>query len=190
MLFEDLTTEQIAAPLDTFTADSARTMWYAVCTAANREKRVADQFRERCVEHFLPTYESLRKWKDRRKMLDRPLFPGYLFVHIALCERIRVVQVPGVAYLVGFNGRPAAVDEKDIESIRLAIALRVRLAPHPYLTAGCRVRICRGPFEGAEGVMVRQSKSFRVVLSLSMIQSSVAVEVHAEDIEPLPANAN
>jgi transcription antitermination factor NusG len=165
-----------------------RTQWYAVHTAANREQRVAEQFKQRSMECFLPTYESLRQWKDRRKTLNRPLFPGYLFVHIPLCERTRVVQVPGVAYLVGFNGRPAALAESDVESIRKALALRMQLEPHAYLTVGCRVRICNGPFEGAEAILVRQSKPFRIVLSLQLIQSSVALEVSSTDIELLAAD--
>src|SRR5271169_4718790 len=82
--------------------------WYAAYTRANHERRVADQLAERGVEHFLPQYESVRKWKDRKVRLKMPLFPGYVFVHLPLQNRLNVLQVPGVACLVGFAGRPAA----------------------------------------------------------------------------------
>src|SRR5579862_2665698 len=184
---ECLTIESSSSPPEATAGECNEVRWYAAHTAANRERRVADLCGDRSVECFLPTYESLRQWKDRRKKLDRPLFPGYLFVHIPLCERMRVLRVPGVAYLVGFNGRPSALPERDVESIRDALASRVPLEPHPYLTAGCRVRICRGPFEGTEGILLRQRNPFRVVLSMRTIQSSISLEVSSADIEPLIA---
>src|SRR5271165_6388224 len=85
--------------------------WYAAYTSANHEKRVATQLKERAVEHFLPLYESVRRWKDRRMKLQMPLFPGYVFVRLALRDRLQVLQVPGVAKLVGFNGAPAELPQ-------------------------------------------------------------------------------
>ena len=82
----------------------AEPAWYAVYTCANHEKRVADQFVQRSVEHFLPTFETIRRWKDRKMRIQQPLFPGYIFVRLLLRDRLRVLQVPSVVRLVGFGG--------------------------------------------------------------------------------------
>src|SRR5271169_2499722 len=120
-------------------------LWYAAYTRANHERRVADQLAERGVEHFLPQYESMRKWKDRKVRLQMPLFPGYVFVHLPLQNRLNVLQVPGVACLVGFAGRPAAVPEEEFARIRGILSKGFRAEPYPYLKAGRRVRVCSGP---------------------------------------------
>lgn len=157
--------------------------WYAAYTSANHEKRVAGQLDARSVEHFLPLYASVRRWKDRRITLKQPLFPGYVFVRIPLRDRLRVQQIPGVAYLVGFNGAPAPLRDDEIELLRLTMNGPTRIQPHPYLIRGCRVRIRYGPMRGLEGVLLRRSKPIRVVLSVNLIASSVAVEVDASDVE-------
>src|SRR5216683_5587462 len=157
--------------------------WYAVCTFSNHEKRVGDQLRERGVEHFLPLYESVRRWKDRRVQLQLPLFPGYVFVHLALRDRLQVLQVPGVARLVGFNGTPAALAPEEIETLRRGLQGGLRAEPHPFLTVGRRVRIIAGPFAGLEGILKRKKSNLRVVVSLELIERSVAVDVDAADVQ-------
>ena len=157
--------------------------WYAAYTSANHEKRVAVQLEQRSVEHFLPLYESLRRWKDRRMKLQLPLFPGYVFVRLALPERLKVLQVPGVARLVGFNGQPAVLPDREIQALRTSLAVQVRAEPHPYLTVGRRVRIERGPLAGVEGILIRKKNALRVVLSLDLIMRSASVEVDVGDIE-------
>lgn len=159
--------------------------WYAAYTIANHEKRVAKQLADRCVEHYLAAYESVRRWKDRRVKLEIPLFPGYVFVRLALSERLKVVQVPGVVRLVGFNGVPAALPEEEIEALRTGLERGLRAEPHPYLTVGRRVCILRGPFAGLQGVLLRRKGSLRVVLSLDLIQRSVSVDVDASDVKPV-----
>jgi transcription antitermination factor NusG len=156
--------------------------WYAAYTSANHEKRVTDQFVQRSVEHFLPLYESVRRWKDRRKTLQLPLFPGYVFVRLTLLDRIKVLQVPGVARLVAFNGQPAVLPDSEIEALRTAATL-LRAEPHPYLTVGRRVRIKQGPLQGVEGILIRKKNVLRVVLSLDLIVRSASVEVEAGDVE-------
>lgn len=160
--------------------------WYAAYTCAQHEKRVAEQLAEREVEHFLPLYASVRRWKDRRVQLDLPLFPGYVFVRLALQERLRVLQVPSVVRLVGFGGWPTALPDDQLEALRAGLVERLRAEPHPFLTVGHRVRVRRGPLQGAEGILVRQKSIFRMVLSLELIMRSVAVEIDAADVEPLP----
>jgi transcription antitermination factor NusG len=160
--------------------------WYAAYTCAKHEKRVAEQFTQRSVENFLPQYESVRRWKDRRVRLQLPLFPGYVFVRLALRERLRVLETPSVVRLVGFNGHPAALPDKEIEALRACVAAQLATEPHPYLTAGRRVRIKSGPLAELEGVLVRRKNTFRVVLALDLIARSAAVEVDASNIERIP----
>src|SRR6267378_8591022 len=157
--------------------------WYAAYTSANHEKRVAEQFVARDVEHFLPVYDSVRRWKDRRVTLQMPLFPGYVFVCMALRDRLQVQQVPGVAHLVGFDGSPAAIPDQEIDALRASLESGVRAEPHPYLTVGRRVRLRSGPLAGAEGILLRRKGNFRVVVSLELIQRSVAVDVDAANVE-------
>jgi transcription antitermination factor NusG len=159
--------------------------WYAAYTCAKHEKRVATELGAREVEHFLPLYSSLRRWKDRRVQLELPLFPGYVFVRLALSERLRVVQIPSVVRLVGFNGLPAALPDEEMEILRAGLCQSLRAEPHPFLTVGRRVLITGGPFAGLEGVLKRKKNSLRVVVSLSLIQRSVAVDVDVADVDPV-----
>jgi transcription antitermination factor NusG len=157
--------------------------WCVAYTSANHEKRVTEQLLQRSVEHFLPLYESVRRWKDRRMKLQLPLFPGYVFVRLFLCDRLKVLQVPGVARLVGFNGQPAVLADKEIEALRTSTVAYLRPEPHPYLKVGRRVRIQRGVLEGVEGILIRRKNALRVVLSIDLIMRSVSVEVDASDLE-------
>jgi transcription antitermination factor NusG len=162
---------------------SGHPLWYVAYTSANHEKRVAEQFSLRSVEHFLPLYEAKRRWKDRRMKLELPLFPGYVFVRMSLRDRLKVLQVPGVARLVGFNGQPAAIPDNEIEALRASLGAQLRAEPHPYLIVGRRVRVKRGPLEGAEGILIRKKNAYRVVLSLDLIHRSASVEVDVGDVE-------
>ena len=158
--------------------------WYALYTYPRHEKRVNEQIKQRHISCFLPLYRSVRRWKDRRKELELPLFPGYVFVYIALRDRLAVLQLAGAVRFVSFNGHPTPVPEKDIASIMNGLSNGFRLEPHPYLTVGRRVRVRYGPLAGAQGVLVRRKDRFRVVLSLDLIMRSVSVEVDESDIEP------
>jgi transcription antitermination factor NusG len=156
--------------------------WYALHTCANHEKRVAAELDVRTIEHFLPLYCSLRCWKDRRVTLDLPLFPGYVFVHLSLNVRLRVLQLPGVVRLVSFGGLPVALPDAQVEALRAGLNGQLRTQPHPYLGVGRRVRVVRGPFKYGEGILIRKKAGFRVVLSLEVIMRSVAVEVDLADV--------
>ena len=159
--------------------------WYAAYTCAKHEKRVAAELGAREVEHFLPLYSSVRRWKDRRVQLEFPLFPGYVFVRLALRDRLRVLQIPSVVRLVGFNGLPAALPDTEMELLWSGLSERLRAEPHPFLTVGRRVRIKSGPFAGLEGILKRKKSNLRVVISLELTQRSVAVDVDAADVLPL-----
>lgn len=162
--------------------------WFAVYTASRHEKRVAQHLTQREIEYYLPLYRSARKWSDGSKVtLELPLFPGYLFVHIKRSERVRVLNVPGALAVVGGMGRePVPLPDGTIDALRAGLHLRAA-EPYPLLTVGQRARIRSGALAGMEGVVVRRKNSFRVVLTLEHIMQSIAVEVAAEDLEPMPA---
>jgi transcription antitermination factor NusG len=176
--------ETAAYPLQTEMAMVQR-RWYAIYTCANHEKRAAAELNARTVEHFLPLYSSVRRWKDRRVQLDLPLFPGYVFVRLALCERLRVVQIPSIVRLVGFGGLPTALPDTEVDIMRSGLSKSLCAEPHPFLTIGRRVRITGGPFAGLEGILKQKRGNLRVVVSLALIQRSVSVEVSAADLAPV-----
>jgi transcription antitermination factor NusG len=158
--------------------------WYAAYTSPRHEKYVARQLDERSIDSFLPLYRSLRRWKDRRKQIELPLFPGYVFVHFDLQQRLRILGLPGVVRLVNFNGQPATLPDHDIETLRKGLDLQIYAEPHPYLRVGRRVRVLHGPMAGTEGILVRKKDKFRLVISLEAIMRSIAVEVDASDVQP------
>ena len=148
------------------------------------EKAVAEQLHLRSVETFLPIYHEIRYWKQRKAKVEAPLFPGYVFVRIALREKLRVLQVPGIVCLVSYNGAPAAVPESEMEALQTVLALR-KAEPHPYLSAGQRVRIKAGPLRGLEGLIVRRKSDTRLIVSVDFIQRSASVELQPLDLESL-----
>jgi transcription antitermination factor NusG len=157
-----------------------------VYTTSRHEKRVAEHFSHRQIEHYLPLYRAERKWKDgSRVTLDLPLFPGYIFVHIPRAERVRVLNVPGALAVVGGTGRePAPLPDAQIEALRCGLECR-QAEPCPLLTVGRRARIRSGAFAGMEGIVVKKKNGFRVVLTLEQIMQSIAVEVGEGELEPL-----
>ena len=184
-------------PLGSFRADESPALpaqyelirWYAAHTSANHERHVAEQLAVRDVEHFFPVYDSLRKWKDRRVKLQLPLFPGYVFVRIALRDRLNVLRVPGIACLVGFGGQAVPLAEEDMERIRKIQELGAGAKPHPFLRVGKSVRITSGPLQGLEGIIVKQKNSARFVVSVELLQRSVSVDFDAPGLELLIQNS-
>lgn len=166
-------------------SETARTpKWFAVRTVPRHEKSVASHLNLRGVEHYLPIYHSLRKWRNGLNVtLDLPLFPGYLFVRIHTAERVRVLQVPGILAIVsGTGGEMAPLPQEEIEALRTGLPLR-QAEPHPLLTVGQRARIRTGALAGLEGVVLRKKNSLRVVLTVDLIMQSVAVEVDREELD-------
>jgi len=160
-------------------------LWYAGYTASRHEKRVAEHFAQRGVKHFLPLYETIHRWNNGRHRVQLPLFPGYIFVRIALRDRLRVIEVPGFVRLVGFNGLPYPLPEADINRMKEALNKGVLAEPYPYLTAGTRVEIRNGPMQGMTGILLRRQNKCRVVISVDLIMRSMAVEVEADDVVPV-----
>jgi transcription antitermination factor NusG len=159
--------------------------WWALYTRHQHEKTVADMLSTKGFEVFLPVYDSVRIWKDRKKTLSLPLFPCYMFVRGGLDRKLQIVTTPGVHMILYHGEHVARIQESEIESIRRVVSGPFRAEPHPFLKCGERVRVIRGALEGVEGILTRKKNLFRLVLSVSMVAQAVAVEVNASDVEPL-----
>jgi transcription antitermination factor NusG len=158
--------------------------WYTVYTRTRHEKSVAEHCAQRGVTAFLPLYQVQRRWKQRLAHVLLPLFPSYLFVHIALQDRFRILGLPGIVSLVSFNNVPAAVPESQIESLKQAVILG-RAEPYLYLHSGKRVRVTAGPLVGLEGIIVEIKNRVQVIVSFEWMARSVAVSLDAADVEAL-----
>ena len=159
--------------------------WYALYTRPRHEKVVAEQLINREMEAFLPIREVLSRWKDRRKLVQLPLFPGYLFVRTSLTHKRQVVSTDGVVCMVSFQGAPAPIPDEEIEAVREICLTKLPCDPYPYLTEGRWVRVVRGPLAGLSGILVRKKGKHRLVVSIDILQQSVAVEIDADCAVPL-----
>ena len=151
--------------------------WFALQVRTRQEASVAQQLNGQGYEQFLPLYKVRKRWSDRIKEVNAPLFPGYLFCRFNPQDRLPILKTPGVIQIVGFNNGPAAVDEAEIHSIQTLVAAGVPHQPWPFLAAGDRVRIESGPLLGLEGILIDVKRSHRLVLSVTLLQRSVAVEI-------------
>jgi transcription antitermination factor NusG len=163
--------------------DSAR--WFALTVRHQHERRVEGVLCANGVQTFLPVFRSRRQWSDRIKQQEAPLFPGYVFGRFSLPERVAVLNTPGVARIVGFGGVPVPLEDGEVGSLRTALASNLALGPWPYLHAGDKVRIERGPLRGIEGILLREKTGCRLVLGVEILQRSVAVEVDPEMVIPV-----
>ena len=138
-------------------------------------------------EVFLPQYRTVRRWKDRKKELMLPLFPNYVFIHGGLDRMLSIVTTPGVHSLVCWGARPADIPLEEIEAVRRLVDSPMQVEPHPFLKCGDLVRIKSGALEGIEGILIRKTRGFRLVLSVEMLSKSVAVEVDVNTVERVRA---
>ncbi len=160
--------------------------WYAVHTRSRHEKVVAEELCKREIECFLPLAERFSKWKDRRKLVQFPLFPGYLFVLVSMRQRrLDIIKVPSVVRIVGFGNNPEPISKSPIQAVKELVFHKMECDPYPFLVEGTRVRIIRGPLRGLEWTLVEKKKRFTFVLSVDLIQQSVACEIDAVDVEEL-----
>ncbi|HEV2380390.1 MAG TPA: UpxY family transcription antiterminator [Terriglobia bacterium] len=159
--------------------------WYALYTRHQHEKVVAQALSGKGFEVFLPLYSIARRWQDRVKQLALPLFPSYVFLRTGLDRRLPVVTTAGVHHFVPTDDRPIPISEGEIDSVRQLTLKSTRVEPHPFLKRGDWVRVKTGPLEGLEGILTRWKAAFRLVLSVELVQQSVAVEVEASNVEPI-----
>ena len=140
-------------------------------------------------EVFLPLYDSVRRWRDRKKVLALPLFPCYVFVRGDQYRRLQIVSTPGVHMVLHRGEQIALVPDPEIEAIQRAVEGRFAIEPFPFLQCGDRVRVKRGSLAGVQGILVRKKGSHRLVLSVDMLAQSVAVEIDGIDVEPLHSSS-
>jgi len=167
-----------------FLSDEA---WYALYTKSRHEKRVEAQVRDMGIECYLPMRETVSQWSDRKKIVEKPLFPSYVFVRGGAKERYRAVQAYGAVMFITFNGQPARVLDEEIHSIR-------RVLKHDTAAEACRcyaqgdpVKIVRGPLAGLTGYIKETSGSSRLFINIQTIDQALSVNVAAEDVAPVTA---
>lgn len=159
--------------------------WYALRVKPKFERTVACALAAKGMASFLPLYKERRRWSDRIKLVELPLFAGYVFCSLDVRQRLPVLQTPGVLHFVSFNGEPTPVDREEIRALQTAASSGAALAPWPYLREGQRVEVARGPMRGLQGILLRIRDEFRLVISVTLLQRSVAVEIDREAIRPL-----
>jgi transcription termination/antitermination protein NusG len=164
------------------TTDPPLLSWYAVWTRSRAEKAVHDQLVRKDVEVFLPTVTRWSRWRDRRKQIDWPLFPGYCFARFDPRNLLQVVKCTGVATVVSFDGKLAPVPDVQVEAIRTLVTSGLQYDPCPFINEGDLVEVIHGPLRGVTGRLMRKGPHARLVLSVEMINRSVAVTVEAADI--------
>lgn len=160
--------------------------WYALRVRSRHEQVVAKHLSSRGYESFLPTYKNRRRWSDRFKEIEVPLFAGYVFCQFDMLNRLPILTIPGVVHVVGIGKNPVPIDESEIAAIQASIKCGLPRQPWPFLRVGDRVRIEHGPLCGVEGILLRSAGHQRLVLSVSLLQRSVAVQINEEWIRPLP----
>ena len=174
---------RLSSCLDEQPDPSHQDLWYALYTRSRHEQVVKKQLDHKGIVNFLPLYAKISQWSDRKKEIYLPLFPCYVFVKISVQERMEVLKSCGAVHLVGDGCAPLPIDDEQIENVRSFIERGFRFDPHPYLKVGNRVLIHDGPLSGFEGTLIRIKNRYRFVLSVDLIQRSVAVEIDCKMIE-------
>jgi transcriptional antiterminator NusG len=157
--------------------------WYAIWTRSRHEKLVRDQLQQKHVEVFLPTITKWSRWKDRKKQIDWPLFPGYCFARFDAEARLPVLKCEGVVSIVGIEGQPSPIPPIEIDSIRQLIDSELAFDPCPLIKEGMMVEVKAGPLKGVVGRLMRKGSHARLVLSVDLIGQAVSVEVDAADVK-------
>lgn len=167
--------------------EAEQPLWYALYTKSRFEKKLLSELSERSIEVFLPMREILSRWKDRKKRIWIPLFPGYIFVqHVDTpANRYKVLNIPGAVRFVGFEGRPVPVPVEQIAGVRRFLESSLAIDPYPYIEIGRRVEVIAGPLRGIQGRLVQKKGRFRFVLQVDLIRQAVSVEIDASDVRPL-----
>ncbi len=159
--------------------------WFAVRVKSRCEKAVAQMASGRGYEEFLPVYRCRRRWSDRQQEVEFPLFPGYLFCRLDAERRLPLLTIPGVVHIVGVGKTPTPVDDAEIVAIQAAVQSGLSAEPWPFLQSGDRVRLEAGPLNGLEGILVGSDKQQRLVVSVTLLQRSMAVTIERDWVRPL-----
>jgi len=158
--------------------------WYAVWTRSRHEQVVREQIERKHFDAFLPTITRWSRWKDRKKKIDWPLFPGYCFARFDPAEALAILKCTGVVNIVSFEGKPAAIPEHEIASNRTLVTSELQYDPCPLIREGMMVEVVHGALKGVVGRLVRKGSHARLILSVELIGQGVSVEVDAADVKP------
>jgi len=162
--------------------------WFAIRVKSRYEKLVASMARNKGFEEFLPLYQCRRRWSDRMKIVELPLFPGYVFCHVDPQNRLPLLTIPGVVHFVGMGRTPVPLEDAEVAAIQAAVRSGLSTEPWPFLEAGQHVRLEEGPLAGVEGIFVGTSKQDRLVVSVTLLKRSVAVSIERHWAMPVDAN--
>ena len=170
-----------------FPVSAETTKWYAIATMSRHERMVARQLEHQAIDTFLPTFAEIHRWSDRRKKVELPLFPGYLFVRARLSPQVRrsVLFARGTAGFITMGGDPVPVPDEQIEGVQKLLASTLQFQPHPFLKVGQRVRVRGGSLDGVEGILVRRNGEHGLVISIDAISRSLSLCVKGYDIQPI-----
>jgi transcription antitermination factor NusG len=158
--------------------------WYALTVKPQHEKSVAEQLAAKSLESYLPLYRAKRRWSDRVKVIELPLFSRYLFCRFDFESRLKVLQITSINRIVGFGGQPYPIEDRIIHDLKTVVGSGLPCNPWPLLRMGQRVRVCEGPLEGTEGILVREKAGYRVVINVEILNRAVAVEVERDLVRP------
>lgn len=172
------------APSDEVLPSSNDLNWYAVWTRSRHEQVVREQLARKDVEAFLPTITRWSRWKDRKKKIDWPLFPGYCFARFEPASTLAILKCTGVVSIISFEGKPAPIPEQEIEGIRRLVTSDLLYDPCPLIREGMMVEVVHGVLKGVVGRLIRKGAHARLVLSVDLIGQAVSVEVDAADVKP------
>jgi len=164
--------------------------WYAIYTRSRYEKKVSMEFEDRGLEHFLPLVPQLRNWKDRKKIVNMPIFPGYVFVNIKLSEKIRVLRANGVVRFIEFNGSPSPIPDAQIEDVRQLLKYPDRVETASYFNCGDSVEITAGPFSGIKGKIIHSRGKQRILVGIEIIQQAISVEIDSAWLKHLKLSSD
>lgn len=167
--------------------DATSQSWFALRVKSRCEKLVATIAHNKGFEEFLPLYQSRRRWSDRVKGMDLPLFPGYVFCRLDPQRRLPLLTIPGVLHFVGLGKVPIAIEDSEIEAIQTAVRSGLTVEPWEFLAAGQRVRLQEGPLAGLEGIFIGTSKQERIVVSVNLLRRSVAIAIQRHWAAPIDA---
>ena len=174
-----------SAPVTTLAPDAAvePAPWYALWTRSRHEQVVREQLERKEIETFLPTINKWSRWKDRRKQIAWPLFPGYCFARFDVAARLGILRCTGVVNIVSFDGEPAPIAPAELENIRRLVETDLQYDPCPLIHEGMMVEVVHGALKGVAGRLVRKGSHARLVLSVDLIGQAVSVEVDAADVK-------
>jgi transcription antitermination factor NusG len=160
-------------------------LWYALQTKQRFERTVSVHLQNEGYEQYLPTYRSRRAWSDRIKEIDLPLFPGYIFCKFDFSQRLPILVIPGVMSVVTFGGGSCSISEQEVLAVQNVARSGLPYGPWPFTQVGQPVRVKRGPLQGLEGVLAEVKNNCRLIISVSLLQRCVSVEIDQECVAPI-----